>query len=1324
MFFHNISNGHNKKFSFENCKYENNKTDIYTYLAFKNKYYNMLNKPSHKKILFNITKKLTIKFKCINWFEYQYSNYLAFLILKARSIDDNKTHYFFFRKYDYLIYKKSDIESNPYLSTLYELSKNKSKLYDIYNITFENYIEKSVKHYDVYNRFLEFCNNRKNINDVNKIKYSDFVILKTNFPQKEENSSCENKFKPFRFFMALNNISPSGAFELNNFNVSASKIFNNYFIEDHDIKDLFSNKIELSNDVPRHLISFDIESEVVKHREINNEKNIVTHCGIEYYNTLNDNYQEYQNHLNNKNILNNSFNFCLINFDFYLRQELENKNPSLYNDLKNYLKPEYLKKLKFIKDDYSEDDLVYDYFRNKIYNNNKQILYFVNNELNILKNKENCIVIYNQYNTSINLTNLLEIIITKKIKYVLIDERNIISTLFNSFNTLDVDSILTFNGSSYDFPQLGRKLTYLTGTTIKSVCLLPSIMSSKTLIEYVHSENNKIGSSIQNIKGNTQYYFLDIYSYLKKWFPDFDTFSLKERSKHVYNLDSIIIYDELYDQQNLIETNVNRYKIYLLDNTDNQKMINFIKVLFTSNYCFIDNKAYKIINKSNIIENDRNMYEINIDNIINKKTTTNDGTIYLLNYFEIESIKTNKGPQSIFKNNNFKWNEYKNFIKKIYLSKDDVDISAFDIFKKESMFDIADYCIHDSILCRHLYKYYMLKDNIDIFSHVYVLPQSLSLVYRNSTNFQGYFLISCLRDKSFLIKSKKVLSGKYSGGNVIEPREKFIKDPVIMLDFESLYPSIIMQFNISPDKLISVLDLSCQIEFALAKENIEYTYDKNKYTVIYDEKPLENKYLILIFSKIDYYGNKSDGIIISLLNDLKNKRRYFKSLKKNYELGINECEKNDYKSKNCDLIQLSYKILMNSIYGFIGSEFSLLSCTYTSQAVTLIGYQAIEFLTKYLDGSIINHNMLEITSGIKYNPIIHKPIETNIFKFNYGLDHPIMLKIIYGDTDSVMFAVKNINKLDTIINQPDEIYKKRIIVLCSFLGRELTNWLNNVILENYLKLENEYIYVNMILIAKKKYKTEKCEPITNFPENCKDLSILNIDQMIKDNRINIKHDNKGISLIRRDNCYFQKQKMEEFYNILQNKIIEKRFIDSSFKDQDLIILIEKFVLKIKENLLIQYINNTLNPNEFTISCSFKDNYKNDNFYMKALVENYNKTGKEKILQGDRFEYLFIRQVKNKDLIKEFINNQNKNIKDLLNIMDWSYINKDINSYKKIVSDINSLNHDSNDRLAFEIYLRNIINDIKTIFSNKDTKNKSQINNDVLGKQIDLIHKKI
>ena len=47
---------------------------------------------------------------------------------------------------------------------------------------------------------------------------------------------------------------------------------------------------------------------------------------------------------------------------------------------------------------------------------------------------------------------------------------------------------------------------------------------------------------------------------------------------------------------------------------------------------------------------------------------------------------------------------------------------------------------------------------------------------------------------------------EYAGATVIEPRRGFYKDPVSVLDFSSLYPSIMMAHNLCYTSLVDISD--------------------------------------------------------------------------------------------------------------------------------------------------------------------------------------------------------------------------------------------------------------------------------------------------------------------------------------------------------------------------------------------------------------------------------------------------------------------------------------------------------------------------------------
>nr|CAG8581542.1 4718_t:CDS:2 [Entrophospora candida] len=119
---------------------------------------------------------------------------------------------------------------------------------------------------------------------------------------------------------------------------------------------------------------------------------------------------------------------------------------------------------------------------------------------------------------------------------------------------------------------------------------------------------------------------------------------------------------------------------------------------------------------------------------------------------------------------------------------------------------IAKYCIVDSISCQKLMiRRNAVNDYREVASIAYV--SLFDLHYYAG----GMKVCNLLGAKAWkrdilitMIFSKQTESGKFPGAYVFPPEKGLEnKRPVTGLDFASLYPSIIMNYNLSPDKMIS-----------------------------------------------------------------------------------------------------------------------------------------------------------------------------------------------------------------------------------------------------------------------------------------------------------------------------------------------------------------------------------------------------------------------------------------------------------------------------------------------------------------------------------------
>jgi len=179
-----------------------------------------------------------------------------------------------------------------------------------------------------------------------------------------------------------------------------------------------------------------------------------------------------------------------------------------------------------------------------------------------------------------------------------------------------------------------------------------------------------------------------------------------------------------------------------------------------------------------------------------------------------------------------------------------------------------------------------------------------------------------------------------------------INRPIIVYDFNSLYPSIMRTFNMSHEKMIMDTKLAKYIvENKLFKLNkIEFTY-------------LSNKHVSYFVAHDNNFDKEHFGVIPSILDDLaKLRNKYKDDLKiiKNSMKQLDEDRKeDDLKNNNeynelevqynmLDVKQNAIKIFMNSFYGETGFTNSPLYSLEIACGVTTYGGIFIKHVDKYV----------------------------------------------------------------------------------------------------------------------------------------------------------------------------------------------------------------------------------------------------------------------------------------------------------------------------------------------------------------------------------------
>ena len=278
----------------------------------------------------------------------------------------------------------------------------------------------------------------------------------------------------------------------------------------------------------------------------------------------------------------------------------------------------------------------------------------------------------------------------------------------------------------------------------------------------------------------------------------------------------------------------------------------------------------------------------------------------------------------------------------------------------------------------------------------------------------------------------------------------YVKDPIVGkydwvydLDLTSLYPSIIMTLNISPETKMGMIDNWDAQEF-LKGERDTYTINGNEFTRDRIEQVLkEQKWSVSSNGVV--YRTDTVGCIPGILDIWFNQRVEFKNEMKKYGKAGDK-EKYAFFHKR----QLVQKILLNSLYGVLGLPAFRFYDVDNAEAVTTTGQTVIKNTA----------NMGNI-------------------KYNKELDTPDADSNIYIDTDSVFFSAVPLldkrkpnwkdNDQDTIAGYVNEIAEEMQDYLNDFYDI-LSEKIFNVDKDKHrLEIKKEYVAKAGLWVAKKRY---------------------------------------------------------------------------------------------------------------------------------------------------------------------------------------------------------------------------------------------------------------
>ena len=187
--------------------------------------------------------------------------------------------------------------------------------------------------------------------------------------------------------------------------------------------------------------------------------------------------------------------------------------------------------------------------------------------------------------------------------------------------------------------------------------------------------------------------------------------------------------------------------------------------------------------------------------------------------------------------------------------------------------------------------------------------------------------------------SEDKIKTPYPGGYVKEPIVGLHKN-VVSFDLNSLYPSLIMQYNMSPETIASGETTQLDVDSILQNPNI-----------------VDNKGKA-VAANGQYFNINKLGVLPKIINDLYSERVDIKQSMLKAQQELQKADKNDkqdiYRIERDITInenrQMAIKILLNSLYGALGNKYFRFFDQRIAEGITLTGQLTIRWAENAVNG--------------------------------------------------------------------------------------------------------------------------------------------------------------------------------------------------------------------------------------------------------------------------------------------------------------------------------------------------------------------------------------
>ena len=340
-----------------------------------------------------------------------------------------------------------------------------------------------------------------------------------------------------------------------------------------------------------------------------------------------------------------------------------------------------------------------------------------------------------------------------------------------------------------------------------------------------------------------------------------------------------------------------------------------------------------------------------------------------------------------------------------------------------------------------------------------LIELALTLAYDNRVNYDDVFTQVRMWDAivyNYLLRKKIVIPQMSRSVKSSQYEGAYVKDPicgmhewVASFDLNSLYPHLIMQYNISMETLIEPSKYNDNMRGFIANCNINVDNLLNQEVDTSILKDLG----VTVTPNGQLFRIQEQGVLPEIMDSMYKDRTRYKKLaleaKKKIETVLEDKNQVNYLEKQVaryNNLQLAKKVTLNSAYGALGNQYFRFFDIRIAEGITTAGQLSIRWIEKKINEYM---NKLLKTDGEDY--VIAS--DTDSIYLNMGP----LIKKLYPDTSDTKKVIKFMNKVCDDKIQPfiDASYE------------ELKEYVNAF--QQRMEMKRESLADKAIWTAKKRY---------------------------------------------------------------------------------------------------------------------------------------------------------------------------------------------------------------------------------------------------------------